>query len=329
MNSEQMTLRLIAALLGSALLLQACATVSRGQPQKATQELTNTLNVYPDNTIAYVIQSGTNSRTRVWSTENVVLALKFRNRLINAKDISSMSAFSPTNERMYRAVVVQLKSGEKLTEDYLKPDAYATAGPQWVACASDKACTDLVRDGLYGTPERFPGLNPFLVSISEDDVEQAGAQGESNDAAKIAQNIVLSRSLRGALPNFAPTFTLKFGDVKEISNLEPLVRSVAKSSAIPSPTSAARWQQERNAQDAYLNRAVVQNATNKLRKFPTVGSGTNCGPIFEVRLPQVGVTTVDGPKFIPLADLYAPGVACHFVNGKYDSIRTKKEIETR
>lgn len=101
-------------------------------------------------------------------------------------------------------------------------------------------------------------------------MEQAGAQGESNDAAKIAQNIVLSRSLRGALPNFAPTFTLKFGDVKEISNLEPLVRSVAKSSAIPSPTSAARWQQERNAQDAYLNRAVVQNATNKLRKFPTV-----------------------------------------------------------
>ena len=327
MNSKTMTLKLIASLLASSLLLQACATVSKGQPQKSTQELTETLKVYPDNAVAYVLRSGINSPMRVWATENIVLALKFRNRLINAKDISSMNVFSPPNERMFRSVVVQLKSGEKVTEDYLKPDAYAKAGPQWVACTLEKVCTDLVREAPYGIPERFPGLKPFLVSVSEDDAEQAGARGASKDAATIAENMVLSRSLRGALPALGSTFNLKFGDVEEISNLEPLVRSAAKLSVPPSRTPAARWQRERDAQDAYWSRAAMQNATNRLRKYPTVGAGTNCGTIFEVRLPQVGVTTVEGPKFITLADLYAPGVACYLVNGKYDHARTKNEVE--
>ncbi|WP_150677636.1 hypothetical protein [Pandoraea pneumonica] len=278
--------------------------------------------------MAYIYQSGIISPRHVWLTENQVLAIKFRNRLINTKDISSINAFSPTSDRMYMAVTVQLRSGETLTETYLKRDAYENAGPQWVACTLNKVCADLVRAGVYGVPDRFPGMPPFLANVSESEAEQAGTNRASKDAATIAENMVVSRGLSGAIPNFAMKYNIKFGEIREISNLEPLVRRATRAYA-SSPTSAARWQQEHEAQDANRRRALMQYATTKLRQSPSVGAGTNCGPIFEIRLPKVGVITVAGPKFIALADLYAPGVACYIVSGKYDSVRTKMAVESQ
>lgn len=323
-----MMMRLTVASLTAVLLLQACVTVSKGQPQTPTQELADSLNVYPDNSVAYILRSGIISPRHVWSTENQVLAVKFRNRLINAKDISSINVFSPTDDHVYVVVTVQLRPGETLSETYLKRDAYENAGPQWVACTVNKVCADLVRAGVYGVPESFPGMPRFLANVSESEAEQAGNNRASKDAATIAENMVVSRDLSGAIPNFAMKYNIKFGEIREISNLEPLVRRATRAYA-SSPTSAARWQQEREAQDANRSRALMQYATTKLHQYPAVGAGTNCGPIFEVRLPQVGVTTIEGPKFIDLADLYAPGVGCHLVNGRYDSARTKQEIEGR
>ncbi|WP_150559459.1 hypothetical protein [Pandoraea bronchicola] len=278
--------------------------------------------------MAYVYRSDGNSPTRVWTTENRVVALKFRNRLINAKDIASINVFTPTNERMFRAATVQLSSGEKLTEVYRTKDAYVMAGPQWAACTLERVCEDLVRVGGTGVPERFSGTADFVAHVNEDYLEEAVAYRGSKDVASIVRDMVRPRGLSGALANFTVTYSMKFGQVQDISDIEPLVQKASKL-RVGTPTSSARWNQEREAQEAYLRRAMLRDATNKLRQYPSVGTKTNCGPIFEVRLPQVGVTTIEGPKFVALADLYAPGVACYLVNGKYDGARVRKEVENR
>jgi hypothetical protein len=55
----------------------------------------------------------------------------------------------------------------------------------------------------------------------------------------------------------------------------------------------------------------------EMRKHIRVGTMTNCGEVFEVRLPMVGVQTIKGMQFIDVSRLYAPTANCMFLNDQY------------
>jgi hypothetical protein len=54
-----------------------------------------------------------------------------------------------------------------------------------------------------------------------------------------------------------------------------------------------------------------------MRKHTHVGTMTNCGEVFDVRLPMVGVQTIENAQFIDVSRLYMPATDCLFANGVY------------
>lgn len=88
---------------------------------------------------------------------------------------------------------------------------------------------------------------------------------------------------------------------------------------------AAKKEKEQNIREAavrerehqYRMQEALRIETEEMRKNIRIGSRTNCGEIFDVRLPMVGVQTINGIQYIRLADLYGPSQNCRFANGKY------------
>jgi hypothetical protein len=54
-----------------------------------------------------------------------------------------------------------------------------------------------------------------------------------------------------------------------------------------------------------------------MRKSIKIGDTTNCGAVFDVRLPMIGVQTSAGIQYIALKRLYGRSAPCRFVNGQY------------
>lgn len=64
------------------------------------------------------------------------------------------------------------------------------------------------------------------------------------------------------------------------------------------------------------NKRIEDNASS-MRKRVRIGTQTNCGQVFDVRLPMVGVQTMRGTQYIDISKLYGPDADCNFVNGVY------------
>ena len=82
----------------------------------------------------------------------------------------------------------------------------------------------------------------------------------------------------------------------------------------------ARASAKRKIAREQARRALVHNVavdTRRMRKHIKIGTETNCGSVFELRLPMVGVQTPKGMQYIPLNNLYSPNVGCEFQHGLY------------
>jgi hypothetical protein len=75
--------------------------------------------------------------------------------------------------------------------------------------------------------------------------------------------------------------------------------------------SLAQAQAAKHREDAIESEAFAMRQTIK------VGTQTNCGQVFDVRLPMVGVQTPVGMQYIEVNRLYIPGRGCTFVDGVY------------
>jgi hypothetical protein len=75
------------------------------------------------------------------------------------------------------------------------------------------------------------------------------------------------------------------------------------------------------AQAAKNREDVIESEDFTMRQTIKVGTQTNCGQVFDVRLPMVGVQTPVGIQYIEVNRLYSPGRGCTFVNGVYQGIR--------
>jgi hypothetical protein len=71
------------------------------------------------------------------------------------------------------------------------------------------------------------------------------------------------------------------------------------------------------AQVAKHREDAIESEALAMRQTIKVGTQTNCGQVFDVRLPMVGVQTPVGMQYIEVNRLYIPGRGCTFVNGVY------------
>ena len=71
------------------------------------------------------------------------------------------------------------------------------------------------------------------------------------------------------------------------------------------------------AQVAKHREDAIESEALAMRQAIKVGTQTNCGQVFDVRLPMVGVQTPVGIQYIEVNRLYSPGRGCTFVEGVY------------
>lgn len=74
--------------------------------------------------------------------------------------------------------------------------------------------------------------------------------------------------------------------------------------------------QEEEKERLIVNQRIENNARD-MRKHVRIGTQTNCGQVFDVRLPMVGVQTMVGSQYIDISKLYGPDANCNFKNGVY------------
>jgi hypothetical protein len=76
-------------------------------------------------------------------------------------------------------------------------------------------------------------------------------------------------------------------------------------------------ERQRAVADRRIRDQQIENEAVEMRKTIRVGTHTNCGPVFDVRLPMIGVQTAIGMQFIEVTRLYGASADCHFENGIY------------
>lgn len=205
----------------SALMLQACAGVP------SLKDTKDTLTVYPDNRVGYVLSTDGRSSARVWSSDNQILALRFQNQLINAKDMAWVDVEYTGKSRMPITVVVSLKSGERLAAEIADwgSELYVKGKVEWVACTKEKACEYL--EHWKGIP-RFPGFPDLLTIVTEGAIyNEAQRLATSNQPDASAKDLA-THNVADALPLGSSRYRMEFLDIKIVSDVQGQLQKLRK-----------------------------------------------------------------------------------------------------
>jgi hypothetical protein len=109
-------------------------------------------------------------------------------------------------------------------------------------------------------------------------------------------------------------------DYANMKKVQADAMAYAKSVGGPAEAAArqareAAFAQEKQAREERLSKR--EDDAVAIRKAVRIGAETNCGTVFDVRLPMVGIQTSNGMQYIRLDRLYAAGAGCVFQNGQY------------
>jgi hypothetical protein len=181
-------------------------------------EISNTLVVYPDNRIGYVLTgAGSSDTTRVWSSGNQVLALRVKDRLINSIDIDTVSVKYTGQGRTPLAISVTLRTGDELAANFTSWGSDV----EWAACSSLKVCEYLERNS---SALRFPSFPTFLNSVTDSAIEDKVKKQMSFGAQMKSVTIVPSNNLSNSLPVSLGSYKLVFKSVEEISDIQTAIQ---------------------------------------------------------------------------------------------------------
>ncbi|MCR4469741.1 hypothetical protein [Burkholderia sp. SCN-KJ] len=284
-----------------ALVLQGCGSVPPSTPQVSAENAKATLNVYPDNRVLMQVMYKATPTFWGWTSDkDVILALLIDGHAYNVRDIASLTsvAFWHSGQPAHR-VTVQLKSGEAVSS------VVANRGQNvaWLACNLQKACDSRQ---FLSVSDYHTRLNGMLTGVFETSLT---APPTRDTKLELVNDYRAVPSLVNGLQQ------IRFLNESEKATLdEKLARREQRWAEI----------QQANAQQEAANQAArrareqaIEREGVEMRKHIRVGAMTNCGQVFELRRPMVGVQTMNGMQFIDISRLYGPSADCRFLNGQY------------
>jgi len=205
--------------LATALLMQACASVP------TLQDVKSTLNVYPDNRIGYVLRiPGATGYLRAWTTsQDEILALRFKEKIINTKDIESVESFEQRGDRKTTMIVrVKMKSGDEMSASINGWRLIGLDGPvEWVACTKERLCRYMERPiasgGMY-----FPDHPKVLTYVWSSDIEDRARWAAKQSRPLDTSPIVTGYSSADLLPATRHS-VVEFKDYAVVSDIPNLL----------------------------------------------------------------------------------------------------------
>lgn len=273
--------------------LQGCGGTKTISPEAAQARLKSSLNVYDDNQVWF--RSGGTSPFVAWTNDpKDILALQIDGKIYNTKDISRIEIIEKE-----RKISVSLRSGEKITAPYLsnKPDREWDV--MWHICDASKACK--VGGNFY---RRDPNgrIGRFLTGVYERDFRVVPERDPTRELIKDDRSIPTSSDVQFLTRAQGDEVNEKIAGLSQ--QWEKIVQAREKKQA--------EKQLAFQAQERAIEAEAIQ-----MRNHLRVGARTNCGQVFEIRSPMIGVQTVVGMQFIDISRLYGPSANCRFVNGQY------------
>jgi hypothetical protein len=265
--------------------------------QKEAQRL-STLKVYDDNAVAFKFNGDRGAYGWAWSDESgLVTALELDGQLYNAKDLESITG-KPRKNGYETELTIVFKDGKTKTVvvNYVQP---SRQGAAWVEC--DRA----LKYCSYKQKVTNSGGSMHFIYVTEGTLSNVttmvplgvrGAQGEAR---------------RNELPAMYGGKTEVLSDADKNKLME---RVQYVEAARGGNLKAIQDERERVAA---AKAKKIADETAQLRKAARIGSETNCGTIFDIRLPLVGVQTMIGQQYLRLDSLYGPSATCRFSNGQY------------
>lgn len=297
-----MHLTKISLVIGTLALLTACQTrPPQLSKEEADAKLTATLNVYDDNRVGFKVLDQSSRITWHWTSDkDRILGFAINGKLYNARDLVSITS-DRTADLSVNKLTAQFKNGEVQTAlagmgwmQEKKQSGYY--GPYWAACDRNKQCAAW---SVISQSNHYNSLGEILSFV--DDSELKGK--------------ITTASIRREVGS----------DYRAIPTSGSFTRLVALTDAEREQIHVA-IDAEHAKREAYYaalqaNRAAKEAAVlaeaEQMRKNVRIGTRTNCGSVFDLRLPMVGIQTSVGMQFLPLDKLYGPSANCRFINGNY------------
>lgn len=294
-----------------AILIAGCAGPAPTK-EELNKEQISTLNIYEDNTVAlYMPNSGIFSWTKY---KDRVLAFSVVGNAHNLKDIRKISIVKTSSSGPER-LVIDFIDGKKKEFPYYKGynKKYNYYAPQWLLCDTQKKCerfqyfaysdsyaaSDFAKSGgLMGVYSRYIGKNAYAGRTFAGNISAISAIEMMNDyrALPLDQNFNVLSDVEFKKLN--DDIEMGFAALNDLQAKENEQRN--------------RVNEERRKEEQ-----KIQSDSISMRKSMKIGTQTNCGQVFEVRPPMVGVQTMHGMQFIAIEKLYVPNSGCKFVNGQY------------
>lgn len=205
----------------STLLLQACAGIPK------LKDTTDTLTVYPDNRVGYILSSSGGGPARAWMTQDQILAMRFKNRLINAKDMAFVDVKYTGKRYTPLSVNVGLTSGERLNAEIADwgSEMHVEGVVEWIACTKDKTCEYL--DHRTNVP-RFPGFRTILTVVTDADIYNEAQRLYRARQPVTAAKDLATHSVADALPLGSRSYRMEFQDINSISNTQASLEKARK-----------------------------------------------------------------------------------------------------
>lgn len=276
-------------------LVAGCASTSKITPAQEKESL----KVYPDNRVGFLIRMSDGKTVYSYhDNPNEILAYRFytgsQYSYINAIDIASIASGrnSPT--------VVRINDG---TQYKSNADSFGL-----YRCDTQKVCA-LETGGSI----RYAKIKTVYTDVLSDrSISEKGAKPYIYESFPLSIFLPSRTSSQEIKPQSGQLYT------QMMQQLDVRMRH-----ANHAGDELRRQEHEKQTREVALRaermRLIEQEAKN-MRANPKIGTVTNCGQIFDIRLPMVGVQTMIGIQYLKLDLLYGTSADCQFVNGQYVGI---------
>lgn len=264
------------------ILLTGCVSKPPKQtPEELAEKRQATLNIYDDNRVAVRVPRPTRYPSLdFWSWNDKTseaLVYSTGTEYYNALDVIKI-----TKDQKTYVMTAHLKNGVKKTFNEKDFSVFWCKANKQCSHDNSGAMKAIYEMDLHGTPKRDPRY----------DVKTG------NDAKPYMMEneiVILDSTGYEALLKRVDSMHLRWQDVR-------------KNEA----ERQNRIQEEMAAKERHINDEAEQ-----MRRTIKIGTRTNCGDVFDVRPPMIGVQTMHGTQFIRITELYGPSANCRFANGKY------------